>query len=265
MTTPKTPPDSDRPVRPKLDRTEPNRQWSNQYPGTDIDSSRFIPSPTTIDALAANTTDLAYRLGENISQASQDLLQVGRRAASNNSATNGADSESPQASNTDQWNRVQDTGTLIAEAMSLWAGALGRFFDPTLYAPTTPPAAHGPNPSPSTSRPTEPSPAAAPQIEPTKPLSLTLGVRVSPSVKLSISIEALDPRGRLRTTDLLCTTEAGGRIPAVQIGSADTDEIATPVLAITSDQAPGKYRAPIIEEDTNRRVGELTVWIGSAQ
>lgn len=249
--------DDERSKRPKLERTQPIRSWSGLFGGATTRTTPTTPatpaaaagapaSGTSLNDVVARSVDLGYRVVE-------EYIRQGQKAA----ARFGGGSFTPETAATD----VQDAAARMAQQasdfMTMWAefmgvaawGGGGR-----MGGLGNGPAAAPPPPEPPAERRSDVS------AIPTDRGSMRLEVlsRRSTEVQLDLRTQAT---GTLVVQGLRAVDPDKPKLADVTLRPATRDEPPTVRVVVPDEQPAGAYRGLIVEQESSRLVGTLTVRI----
>ncbi len=237
--------DDERIKRPALERTQPIRSWSRLLGGTAGPAPTGAAGPaTSLNDVVARSVDLGYRVVE-------EYIRQGQNAA----ARLGAGQLTPETAARD----VQDAAARMAqqasEVMTMWAELMGvGAWGGTGAAATTSPAATSPAPEPAPA--SRPGAAATPDdrrstrlaIVSARPVEVQLDLRAPASGTLVVqTLRAIDP-DKPALADVVLRPASGGEPVSVHVD-------------IPAGHPIGVYRGLIVEEESSRLIGSLTVRI----
>ena len=229
-------------VRPKLDRTAPIRSFSEMLRGSPAADGNGSEQPPK-DDVVSRTVELGYRVVD-------DYLKAGQRAAE----SRGASADGSSAIVRDFQDLAGRMARYASDLTEIWfqlmeLSARGAAANGANGAAAAPPAEA--SPAPPVSEPATREVRIAVQIASAKPVEVLLDLRVAtvPRAVVVHSLrapEAEKPRIRGVTFD----AEAGDAPPRL-------------VLRVPATQPAGVYSGLVIDEETSRPIGTISVAIGS--
>ena len=240
----------ERSKRPKLERTQPIRSWSGLFGGAPPAGTRDGAGPASgasLNDVVARSVDLGYRVVE-------EYIRQGQKAAARLSGG----SYGAEAAATD----VQDAAARMAQQASdfttMWAefmgvaawGGMGRG-----GAFGGGPVVTDPAPEPARERRSDPPAETAPDRG---SMRLEILSRRATEVQLDLRTQAT---GTLVVQGLRAVDPEKPKLADVVLRPATRDDPATVRVRVPDDQPSGVYRGLIVEEETSRLVGSLTVRI----
>jgi len=235
----------ERSKRPKLERTQPIRSWSGLFGGATPTPPGAAPATgTSLNDVVARSVDLGYRVVE-------EYIRQGQKAA----ARFGGGGFTPEGAATD----VQDAAARMAQQasdfMTMWAefmgvaawGGMGR-----MGGLGNAPAAAPPPPEPATAR--------GPDAPPVDRGSMRLEILSRRPTEVQLDLRA-QATGTLVVQALRAVDPGKPALADVTLRPATHDAPATVRAVVPENQPSGVYRGLIVEEETSRLVGTLTVRI----
>jgi hypothetical protein len=238
----------ERSKRPKLERTQPIRSWSGLFGGATPAEPRNATAPAggaSLNDVVAKSVDLGYRVVE-------EYIRQGQKAATRF----GGGTYSPEAAASD----VQDAAARMAQQasdfMTMWAEFMGVGAWGTMgRAGGNGPVASPPAAEPARERRLDP--LAADAVD-RGSMRLEILSRRPTEVQLDLRTQAT---GTLVVQGLRAVDPEKPKLADVVLRPATRDDPPTVRVRIPDDQPSGVYRGLIVEEETSRLVGSLTVRI----
>ena len=232
----------ERSKRPKLERTQPIRSWSGLFGGPTATQPRAAGAPpgaTSLNDVVARSVDLGYRVVE-------EYIRQGQKAA----ARFGGGSLTPETAATD----VQDAAARMAQQASDFMTMWAEFMGVAAWGGMGRPAAPQPPPESAPERRVDTPPNAVDRGS----MRLEILSRRPTEVQLDLRTQAT---GTLVVQSLRAVDPEKPKLADVVLRPATHDEPATVRVRVPDDQPSGVYRGLIVEEETSRLVGTLTVRI----
>lgn len=242
--------------RPKLDQTAPNRSWSTLFgvPGrgggtTDSASTARPSRDNALGDVVAHSVDLGYRvIDEYIRQGQKAAQRFSDRSYGPDTVTTDTQELAARMAQ-----YASDFTALWLEFMQLTAGNVGRWptpFDGAGVAPSTSPA------------PTPP-PARATAAATNTTADMRVKVAVSSPYPTEVSLDMRPDGGvrRLVVHALRAVDPEKPRLTDIAIGEAAPGEPVTLRIRVPVGQPAGVYNGLIVEEETSRPVGTVSLRI----
>ena len=243
--------DRERVKRPKLERRDPIRSWSTLFglsgPSGDDAGNGAASGSGALQDVLARSVDLGYRvIDEYIRRGQQAAQRLNNQSYSSTAAAG----------------EVQDLSLRMAQYASdftaVWFDMLQAVAGAAARPPTNPSYSMRPSPTAATAAAPATTPASSEaddharvriEVVAARPTEVSLDLRPQAATRSLIvhALRAVDPE-MPRLTDV-----------TLRAGSAE--EPAVLRLCVPGDQPPGVYNALIIDEETSRPVGTLSVRI----
>ena len=234
--------------RPKLDRTQPIRRWSTLFEAPPAAPGSDAPRGASVNDVVSRSVDLGYRVID-------EYIRQGQRAAQRiNDRSFGPDTLT---------NDFQEVGTRLAQ----YASDFAALWIELMQLATVGGAARWPVPPPdsrppATPRDTPPPPAAAAVKSPVNAgdharVKIAVASAQLTEVDLDVRPEAV---GRRLLIQALRPIEPGKpKLTDVTIDRPDGSEPPTLRIRVPPSQPAGVYNGLIIDEETSRPVGSLSL------
>ena len=245
--------------RPKLERTQPFRRWSALF---DVAESGAGPSekPAARRAGGAGGEDVVARAVDLGYRVIDEYIRQGQKAARRLSER----SYGPQAMTSDMQDLAARMTQYVSEFTALWLDFLQR-------AAMGAPSMNGRAPRPQTSTPERtapdrPGPPAPPAsaTEADDRARVTIDLAAAGPAQVSLDLRTAAATRKLLVHALRAVDPEKPRLTDLSFHPATDDEPARLRVSVPEATPPGVYSGLIIDEETSRPVGMLSVTIGPA-
>ena len=244
--------------RPKLERTEPIRSWSTLFAtsaegaGTNAgEGSAPQPRGGSLSDVVSRSVDLGYRVID-------EYIRQGQKAArrfSDRSSGTGAMTNDLQEIATRMLQYSSDFAALWFEFVQMAAGSAARW-------PMPPVDGFGTSARPANRSQTSPPRTSASTKSDTADLTRVRVAVTSPQpTEVSVDLRLQTSGHGLVVQSLRAVDPSKPRLSDVAIVGARGDEPLTVRIRVPTDQPAGVYNGLIIEEETSRPVGTVSVRI----
>lgn len=245
--------------RPKLERTQPFRRWSTLF---DVADSGARPSeiPAARRAADAGGEDVVARAVDLGYRVIDEYIRQGQKAARRLSER----SYGPQAMTSDMQDLAARMTQYASEFTALWLDFLQRaaMGTPSMNARD----AHGQPSTPEGTAPNRPDPFATPasatEADDRARVSIELAAAGPAQVSLDLRTGAV--RRKLLVHALRAVDPEKPRLTDVSFDPATDEEQARLRVRVPGATPPGVYSGLIIDEETSRPVGTLSVTVDPA-
>ena len=242
--------------RPKLERTGPIRSWSSRFEAQTRQGTQAPPTPGApaggppgpdLGDVVSRSVDLGYRVVD-------EYIRRGQRAAQRLSER----SYDVQAMTSDLQDVAMRTLQFASEFARVWLDPMRRAA--TEVAPPGPPPTPGAPPTPSA-----PPTPGTPTGETTRAQSVRVKIEVTSTQPTDVTLDlgADAPGLQLIVHALRAVDPEKPRLTEVGFRAASDDQPPTLRIVVPADQPPGVYSGLIVDEESSRPVGSVSVRVAA--